>query len=272
MSRPVAQAGGFGVDRPRKTVLVLIAINVAAYVLELLLLRTGAAGFVEALFLVPSDVYRRGFVWQIFTYGFLHAPSAPSHLLFNMLWLWLFGNQMEAWWGRRRFLRAYGLFILAGGLLTVLVGLLAETPLLKPLLPAFPYSPHLGASGATLGITVAWGLTHANQEMHFFLLGRMKGSTFVLLVVGFELLVALSFSNTSSTAHFGGIVAAFILCRGLWRPSRWQDLFRRQRLRRKRASIERELRILEGSKKEPPPGWKVIDGGPKDGDDPKKWN
>ena len=263
--------GGFGVDRPTTTVLALIAANVIAYVLELVLLRTGAAWVVEALFLTPRDVYQRGFVWQLLTYGWFHAPSAPGHLLLNMLWLWLFGNQMEAWWGRRRFLKAYVFFLLCGGLLTVAVGLLAETPVLGGIFPGFPSAPHLGASGATLGITVAWGLTHAHREMQFFLLGRMKGSTFVALIVGIELLVALSFSNTSSTAHFGGIVGAFILCRGLWRPSKWKEMVRRWRLQRTRSSLERELKNLQG-KSNPPPGWKVIDGGSKPPDDPKKWN
>lgn len=269
MNRPTMQGGGgFALPRPSKTIIALIGANVALYVLELVLLRTSMGSLIETLFLSPRDVYQRGFIWQLFTYGWFHAPAAPGHLLMNMLWLWLFGNQMEAWWGRRRFLIAYAVFVVSGGLLTVLVGGLAD---LTGILAGFPSSTHLGASGATLGITVAWGLTHAHQEMQFFLLGRMKGWTFVLLIVGVQILTALSFSNTSSTAHFGGIIGAFILCRGLWRPSRWKELFRHQRLKVKAASIERELNKLQ--KKDPPPGWRVIDGGPAKGkDDPKKWN
>lgn len=272
MSRPVAQGGGFAVPRPTRVVTTLIAVNVAAYVLQLVLLRTSAAFVVDGLMLTPRDVYQRGFVWQLFTYGWLHAPSAPGHLLMNMLWLWLFGTQMEGWWGPKRFLKAYGIFVVAGGLLTVLVSLLCEISALSAVAPGFPSTPHLGASAASLGVTVSWGLVHAKREMQFFLLGRMTGGTFVLLIVGIEILVALSFSNTSSTAHFGGILAAVILGRGLWRPARWRELFRKAGLRMRKAKLEKELRDLSrgGRSKKPPKDWRVIDGG--DPDDPKKWN
>ena len=273
MNRPIATSGGLSVPRPTQAVLGLIAANVIIYILELILLRAGANSIVELFFLTPRHVYARGHIWQVLTYGWLHSPGAPGHLLWNMLWLWMFGHYMENWWGRNRFIRAYLVFILAGGLLTVLVGLLAD---LTDLSQQFPNAPHLGASGATLGITVAWGLTHANRQLNLLFLGPMKGSTFVWLMVGIQVLFALSFANTSSTAHFGGIIGAFVLCRGLWRPSTWKKFWRQLQLRRSRAAIEKELRTLEKQplRKNPPPGWHVIDGGeakPPD-DDPKKWN
>jgi membrane associated rhomboid family serine protease len=270
MSRPGLHGGGLAVPRPSKTIIALLVANVVAYVLELVLLRLGQERFVTALFLTPEDVYGRGFVWQLFTYGWFHDPSGISHLLFNMLWLWIFGSQMEAWWGRRRFLKAYAIFILAGGLLTVLVGLLADLSVFGGLLEGFESSVHLGASGATLGVTVAWGLTHAERVLSFFLLGQMRGKTFVLLIVGLQLLVALSFQPTSTTAHFGGILGAFVLCRGLWRPSRWREIYRRQKLRLRKSAIQRQLDQLK--KKDRPEGWRVIDGGNPPDDDPKKWN
>lgn len=268
MSRPVLQGGGFAVPRPTRVVLALIIANVAIYAFQLVALRIGSGAFIELFYLKPSDVYTKGYVWQLFTYGWFHSPGSPSHLLFNMLWLWIFGNQMEPWWGQQRFLRAYGIFVLSGGLLTVVVSLLCEATGISP---NFPYVPHLGASGATTGITIAWGLTHANRQLNLFLLGPMRGITFVWLIVGVEVLTALSFSNTSSTAHFGGIIGAFILCRGLWRPAKWRELFRTLQLRRNKAAIERELKQLE-TKRNPPPGWQVIEGGKPPSDDPKKWN
>jgi membrane associated rhomboid family serine protease len=41
-------------------------------------------------------------IWQLFTYIFLHADI--WHLLFNMLFLWMFGRELELVWGKRRFL------------------------------------------------------------------------------------------------------------------------------------------------------------------------
>ena len=44
-------------------------------------------------------------VWQLATYSFLHASI--SHLLLNMLTLWMFGSQEEQDWGSRKFLENF---------------------------------------------------------------------------------------------------------------------------------------------------------------------
>lgn len=250
--------------KPGKALIALIAANVVIYVLQLLLLRANQSWVLD-LYLSPNGVFSEGKVWQPLTYMFLHSPKEPFHLLLNMVWLWLFGSQLERWWGTKRFLTAYFIFGLGGAALTLLVGALSTTALLSPLLPDFYLSPHLGASGASMGIVVSWGLVYAEQEMHFFLLGRMKDKTFVLIIVAFELLRALSFSPISSTSHFGGMAAAYVLCRGLWRPSKLKALFRRAKLRQQRSKVEAQLRVLEGGNKGP-------QGPKKPPNDPKHWN
>lgn len=253
-----------------RTIIALIIANLVAYVLQLVLLHAGAA-WVEALYMVPAQVLHKGYVWQLFTYSWLHSPSSPSHLLFNMVFLWMFGSKLESWWGERRLLIAYFIFGLGGGLLTLIVGGLMGEP--------YALRPHLGASGAVMGLTIAWGLTFAEQEFHFLLIGRMKGKTFVWIAVAFELLTALSFNSVSSTSHFGGMIAAFILVRGLWRPSRWRMIFSRRKLERQRKQVEAQLRVLEGGNKgparpRPGGGWGVqleeLD--PPDPKDPSRWN
>ncbi|MCB9645771.1 MAG: rhomboid family intramembrane serine protease [Deltaproteobacteria bacterium] len=254
--------------RPGKVIIGLIVANVVAYVLQLILLRANQ-GWVVDLYLSPAGIFERGQVWQLVTHGFLHSPQDVFHLIFNMLWLWLFGSRLEKWWGEKRFLWAYFVFLLGGAALTLLVGLLSKTAVLSPLLPSFWVRPHLGASGAVMGVVASWGLVYANEEMHFFLLGRMKGKTFVLIIIAIELLRALSFDGVSSTSHFGGMLAGLVLCRGLWRPSKWQEIFRRARLQKQRRRVEHELKVLEGGK-----GTRGPDGPPKGPDpkDPKYWN
>lgn len=250
--------------KPGRVIITLIAINVVVYVLQLLLLRANQ-GWVEDLYMSPAGVVDRLHVWQPITYMFLHDPKEPWHLLFNMVWLWLFGSQLERWWGGKRFLIAYFVFGLGGATLTLLVGLLSKTAVLSQLMPYFWIRPHLGASAATMGIVTSWGLVYAEQQMHFLLLGRMKGKTFVLIIIAFELLRALSFSPVSSTSHFGGIAAGFILCRGLWRPSKIKELFRRAKLQKQRKHVEAQLKVLEGGKNAPPSH-------KQDPKDPKTWN
>jgi membrane associated rhomboid family serine protease len=249
--RPASGGAQMSFPRPGKAVIVLLAVNVLAYVLELVLLRANVT-FIEDLFLTPADVFERGYVWQTVTYWWLHRPDSPGHLLMNMLWLWMFGSQLEKWWGAKRFLIGYAVFAFGGSVLTLLIGLLSRTDLFAPIMGGFWTKAHLGASGAVMGVTIAWGLTFANQKMNFLFLGEMKGKTFLMIIVAIELLMALSFDPVSSTSHFGGMIAAWILCRGMWKPSKWSELFKRMGLERRRRKVESELRVIDGGKSTPP--------------------
>lgn len=263
--RPGGGGGAFtqaAFPRPGKAVIGLLAANVICYVLELILLRANV-GFVSDLFLSCSDVLERGMIWQTFTYWWLHKPDAPMHLLFNMLWLWMFGSSLEKFWGAKRFLGAYAIFGFGGAALTLLIGLLSRTDAFGPLLGSFWVKPHLGASGAVMGVTVAWGLIFANQTITLLFLGQMKGKTLLWIMIAFELLTALSFDTVSSTSHFGGMAAGFILCKGLWRPAAYKELFRKLELKRQRRKIESELRVIEGGKS---------DDAPKPPKNKKDWN
>ncbi|MBK8012819.1 MAG: rhomboid family intramembrane serine protease [Deltaproteobacteria bacterium] len=247
-----AGSGGMSWPRPRRLLLALMVANVVAYVAELILIRANL-GVVEALMLTPADVFEAGRIWQPFTYLWLHDPEQPTHLLFNMLWLYLFGSQLEPWWGERRFLTGYLLFGLGGGVLTLLVALLSRVSPFDALLGSFWIRPHLGASGAVMGVLIGWGMAFSKKEMNFFLLGRMTGRTFVAVVVAVELLMALSLSSVSSTSHFGGMITAFIVCGGWWKPARWSTAFRRRRLLKEKARLEAELSTLHTDPRGGPP-------------------
>ncbi|MEM1026113.1 MAG: rhomboid family intramembrane serine protease [Myxococcota bacterium] len=249
-----AQFGGFG--RPGPITMRLLIALLVIYVVQLIALRTGMEGILF-LYLQPNLVLGKGMIWQPFTSLWLHSPSDPSHLLFNGLWLYLFGTPLERWWGAKRYLWAYVIFGLGGAALTLFFGVLTYIDGIAALFGPLYRVQTLGASGAVIGLTTAWGLVHANERMRFFLLGEMTGLQFVYIIVGIQLLYALSFSAVSSTSHFGGIIAAWILCRGIWRPSAWKQWMRKGKLKKQRARVERELRILEGGRRD---------------DDPKNWN
>lgn len=246
--RPAASGMQGGFPRPGKAVIGLIAINIICYVVELVLLRANAGDWVGELVLTPAEVFERGHVWQVFTYIWLHKPDATMHLLFNMLMLWMFGSRLETAWGAKRFITGYLIFGLGGGVFTLLIALVSRTELFAPLIGGFWVREHLGASGAVMGVTVAWGLMFANQTMNFMFLGEMKGRTFLYVIIALELLIALSLEPVSSTSHFGGMIAAWVLLRGMWRPSRWRELFKRYDLERRKRKIESELRGLDAGK------------------------
>jgi len=236
----------------------ILAALLGIYIAQLVLLRTPAGPVIERLYLSPYEVFREGALWQPFTYVWLHSPAEPFHLLFNGLVLFWFGPALERIWGTRAFLRAYAIFAAGGAVATLAWGLVGYLGLIAP---GAAQTAHLGASGAIMGVAIAWGLVHANQQIHLLFIGPTRGIAIVWIFVGIEILRALSFARgLSVSSHVGGMLAAFILCRGLWRPSRWTSLVRRGNLKRKKRSIEHELRVIRGG------------GKPRDPNDPKNWN
>lgn len=249
-----------GWPRPGKTIIALLVVNVVVYVLELVLLRAGA-NWIFDLALTPERVFSSGYLWQPFTYMWLHSPEEPFHLFMNLLFLWMFGTPLEDWWGRKRLLVAYVVCGVSGAILTLLVAFGARSGLFGDFLQGFELKAHLGASGATLGLTIAWGIVFWDQTMNFLFFGQMRVRTFIWIIVGFQVIAALSFSPTSSTAHFGGMIGSWILCKGLWKPRRLLEFLKRTTLKMKKRRVESKLRIIEGQggqdlpKKKDPPTW-----------------
>ena len=62
-------------------------------------------------------------VWQIVTYSFLHSPSNYSHMLFNMLGLFMFGVEIERYVGPRRVLTCYFASVVTAALTQLIVPL-----------------------------------------------------------------------------------------------------------------------------------------------------
>ncbi|MFO0727026.1 MAG: rhomboid family intramembrane serine protease [Myxococcota bacterium] len=230
-----------GNRRPGPALTAILILNVVCYVAELIAMRLGAP-VEELFFMTPARVFGSGAVWQLFTYPLLHSPTEVSHIAFNMLTLYLFGGPLERWWGTRRFVTGYVLFALAGGLFTLLVALLSLTPVLSWLVPHLWTTPTVGASGAGMGLLIGFGFEFAEQRLAF---PPMKVRTFVWVMIGFELLVALSFAQISSTSHFGGMLGALLFMRG---PGKWFDGKKRAQLEKKKRLIESELRVIQGGK------------------------
>ncbi|HUE90034.1 MAG TPA: rhomboid family intramembrane serine protease, partial [Vicinamibacterales bacterium] len=90
----------FGPGPLTPAVKAIIYTNIAVYVLVLIMSR-----LVDWIGLVPELVLTRGYVWQIVTYQFVHAEV--FHILFNMLWVWMFGVDLERRWGTVAFAKYY---------------------------------------------------------------------------------------------------------------------------------------------------------------------
>ena len=113
-------------DRPPKRSPVvtqtLIVVNLAVYLL-------GAAGEYFGLFENPRAMAAFGHFdpqdfrfWQLFTYQFVHDPHGILHIVFNMLFLWVFGAAVEDRLTRPGFLAFY----LTGGAVAALAHMLTK--------------------------------------------------------------------------------------------------------------------------------------------------
>ncbi|MBI2483453.1 rhomboid family intramembrane serine protease [Candidatus Uhrbacteria bacterium] len=131
-------------ERPSTVPIVTIAlvvVNVFVFVQELLAPNLDA--FIRQWALVPAamDLTRPASLLPLLTSQFLHAGFA--HIAFNMWFLWIFGDNVEAALGRFRFLFFY--------LLSGVVAALVELPFI-----AGTNIPMLGASGAVAGVLGAY--------------------------------------------------------------------------------------------------------------------
>ncbi|MCH8494648.1 MAG: rhomboid family intramembrane serine protease [Balneolales bacterium] len=163
--------------------------------------------YLEGLFVLYPPMFGIGFIplepgvfypWQLITYMFLHGNF--SHILFNLFALWIFGQQIEAMWGTKRFVTYYFLCGIGAGILHMIVA----------------PNPVIGASGGVFGILLAFGMLFPNREI--FLLFPPIPIKAKYLVIGygaFELFNGV-FSTMSGVAHFahlGGMLVGFILIR-----------------------------------------------------------
>ena len=231
----------FGLNwRLTRAVKWLLILNGAVFLLELIIGRfEGGLDFLlDELALSFDRFLFGGRIWQPLTYMFLHDPMGISHILWNMLILWMFGSPLERFWGARRFVRFYlvtGLFAAA----TILLGAL--------LAPSQRSVPTMGASGALYALLVAFGFNYPNTYVYLFGLFPIKGKHLVMLFVGLGLLqsVTLGASNVSLAAHFGGMLAGFLLVTGAWRPRKVWGWIKLAVMKRRYRRLKKKLRVVD---------------------------
>ena len=136
-------------------------------------------------------------VWRFGTYMFLHG--GVSHILFNMLGVWMFGTQIEALWGQRTFLIYYLVCGLGGSLLYGIFALIG-----------IGGGWMLGASGALMGLLLAYGMTYPDNKIFLMGILPIKAKYMVVLYGMMDLLSIPKGDGVAHLAHLGGLLAGFI--------------------------------------------------------------
>lgn len=183
---------------------------------------------------------------------FMHHKTFYPHIIFNMLGIWMFGSAVENYLGRNKFLFLYFSAGLGAVLLPWLIDSFSFSSLISPLiengfdkdyilstlnegkvdtrwkdiigqpnlekLTRIFFSSSLGASGALMGLLVAFGMLFPNAKlMMIFLPIPIKAKIFIPLLLGYEIISGMTGGNSMfgvSVAHFahvGGALTGFII-------------------------------------------------------------
>jgi membrane associated rhomboid family serine protease len=182
---------------------ILVAANVLVFLLQAL-----ANDWMEITFalwpLQPIEGHVYFQPWQIITYAFLHDTRNISHILFNMLGLWMFGSEIERYVGPRRLLICY----------FASVATAAITQLLVPALFGAPAGATLGASGGVFGLLLAYAMMFPTRKVVPLIPPiPMPAWLFATIYACIELFLGVTgtLSGIAHFAHLGGMIGSALV-------------------------------------------------------------
>jgi rhomboid family protein len=183
--------------------------------------------------LVPRAV-THGFLWQPFTYLFLHG--GVWHILLNLLYLAMFGAELEHMWGSRRFYQYFFLCGVGAGVINVIV-----KTLLDPRGVGSALIPTIGCSGAIYGILLANAVLLPDRRVWMFPLPVTVSMRIFVIVMGaieFFATIGSTGDEVSHVCHLGGMLVGYIFLRRGSYLYRWRNGFSDWKHRRMRRKFE----------------------------------
>lgn len=229
-----------------RVIKILVSVNVGVFVLQLLFfsISTQWSGgrpvegigygypdpFTKLFWFYPPDTFGHLWLWQLFSYTFLHSIYDPWHLIINMFALWMFGSDVERAMGTRKFLTLYFTAGIFSALLSTLLG---------------SNSAILGASGAIFAVEVAFAMFFPEATIILFIF-PIKAKHLVMIFAGMTALNCLmpSGGGVAYYAHLGGLLYGFLFVR--YEPRLWDMVGvwqARQREREMRENVEIRRRV-----------------------------
>ncbi len=222
-----------GDDNPthRRPVLTiaLIAICIAVFLYQYLLPAPEGEAFIFRWGFIPGDLLGRGGIgptseglpaWsKIFTSMFLHGDI--MHIIGNMLFLWIFGNNVEDTFGPVRFIVFYLLCGVAAAITQGITDTMSGVPM-------------IGASGAISGVLGAYIWMYPQARIRVVIMVGIITVVHLRAYIVLGLWFALQLINAALTpiseeggvafwAHVGGFVAGFLLL-PIFRPSQQRHI------------------------------------------------
>lgn len=160
-------------------------------------------GVFNDYFVLPDDLVVVSDQMTLLTYAFLHGSL--WHLVGNMVFLWVFADNVEDAFGHVRFIIFYVLCAIGAGYAYVLTDPTSQAPV-------------IGASGAVAGIVAAYLMLHPRQKVWVLVLARVPLRLSAFWVLGFwvlfqvyAILVAQPGDEVAWWSHIGGLITGAIL-------------------------------------------------------------
>lgn len=137
-------------------------------------------------------------LWQLLTFQFLHGSF--SHILFNMLYLWMFGTELENLWGSRKFLIYYLTCGIVAGLTQLFLSPIFEGAV----------GPTVGASGGIYGLLMAYAVLFPRRPIYLYFFIPIPAMYLIGFLILIELFSVGDLSLTAHLAHIGGALCGLI--------------------------------------------------------------
>lgn len=159
----------------------------------------------DVLGLNIQTLITRGYIWQIFTYMFVHAGFL--HIFYNMFGLMIFGPKIEFTMGRYKFLKYYLICGVFSSVFYMLITTLAT---------GVSNIPMVGASGAIFGVLTAYGLMYPRDTIYVQFFLPMPAIVFVFFYGALQLVLGITTLGAEGggiayLGHVGGMLAGIIL-------------------------------------------------------------
>jgi len=180
-------------------------------------------------------------IWQPFTYLFLH--DGILHILLNLLYLAMFGADLEHTWGAKRFYIYFFLCGVGAGVIDIIVKLI-----LDPHGMGTALIPTIGCSGAIYGILLANAVLLPHRRVWMFPLPVTVSMRIFVIIMGaieFFGTIGSTGDNISHICHLGGMLVGYIYLRRGSHLYNWRNVltdWKQRRLRKKFEVYVRENR------------------------------
>ena len=196
--------GRGGYTSGRSLVVNLILLNAAIYVADVF-----SGQRISDVAALSSDIFRRPWMWwQFITYGFVHDPHDFTHILFNMLFLWVFGTDVETVYGKAEFLRIYLTAIVLAGVAWAATVAASGGPSL------------VGASGGIMCLMILFVLHFPRRLLYIWGVIPIPAWAIGTLYVVVDLFGMGSNDMVAHVAHLAGAAFGFLYYRAGWNLGR----------------------------------------------------